>query len=83
MIDETALLDALDKRLVSHATLDVFATEPLAPDHPFWAHPQVTVTSHICGPLVPEDVVPHFLANYAAFQSGRPMKNVIDIARQY
>jgi glyoxylate/hydroxypyruvate reductase A len=83
VIDETALLDALDKRRVSHATLDVFATEPLAPDHPFWAHPQVTVTSHICGPLVPEDVVPHFLANYAAFQSSRPMKNVIDIARQY
>ena len=83
VIDETALLDALDSRIIGHATLDVFATEPLAPDHAFWGHPHVTVTPHICGPLVPEDVVPHFLANHAAFSSGRPLQNVIDIARQY
>ncbi|HEY7243168.1 MAG TPA: NAD(P)-dependent oxidoreductase [Xanthobacteraceae bacterium] len=83
VIDEAALLDALDTGLVGHATLDVFANEPLAPGHPFWGHPRVTVTPHICGPLVPEDVVPHFLANHAAFLNGCPLKNVIDIERQY
>ena len=53
------------------------------PDHPFWGNPHVTITPHVCGPLVPEDVVPHFLANYAAFASGQPLRNVIDLERQY
>jgi len=83
LIDESALADAIRKRVVGHATLDVLATEPLPPDHPFWDNPHITITPHVCGPLVPEDVVPHFLANYEAFASGRPLMNIIDIARQY
>jgi glyoxylate/hydroxypyruvate reductase A len=83
LIDERALLAAIEAKIVGHATLDVFAAEPLPPDHPFWDNPHVTITPHVCGPLVPEDVVPHFLANYAAFASGRPLKNVIDLERQY
>jgi glyoxylate/hydroxypyruvate reductase A len=83
VVDEAALLDALAAGRIRHATLDVFATEPLPPAHPFWAHPRVTVTPHICGPLIPEDVAPHFTANYAAFAAGTPLRNVIDIDRQY
>jgi glyoxylate/hydroxypyruvate reductase A len=83
LIDEDALLAAIAAKMVGHATLDVFVAEPLPPDHPFWGNPHVTISPHVCGPLVPEDVVPHFLANYAAFASGRPLKNVIDLARQY
>jgi glyoxylate/hydroxypyruvate reductase A len=83
LLDEGALLAAIEAEIVSHATLDVFATEPLPPDHPFWDNPHITVTPHVCGPLVPEDVVPHFLTNYAAFASGQPMQNVIDPERQY
>lgn len=47
LIDDDALLNALDSGQIAHATLDVFATEPLPPDHPYWAHPNVTVTPHI------------------------------------
>jgi len=83
LIDEAALIQAIKARIVSHATLDVFATEPLPPDHPFWENPHITITPHVCGPLVPEDVVPHFLANYAAFSSGAPLANIIDLNRQY
>jgi glyoxylate/hydroxypyruvate reductase len=83
VINEAALLAAIAAGVVGHATLDVFATEPLARDHPFWGNSRVTITPHVCGPLVPEDVAPHFLANYAAFASGRPLKNVIDLERQY
>jgi phosphoglycerate dehydrogenase-like enzyme len=83
LIDEAALVAALDARHIGHATLDVFAAEPLPPRHPFWDNPHITVTPHVCGPLVPEDVVPHFLTNYAAFANGRPMQNIIDVERQY
>jgi glyoxylate/hydroxypyruvate reductase A len=83
LIDEHALLSAIDANVVAHATLDVFATEPLPADHPFWSNPHVTITPHVCGPLVAEDVVPHFIANYEAFSRGRPLKNVVDLEKQY
>lgn len=83
VVDEPALLAALDKGQLSHATLDVFANEPLAADHRFWSHPQVTMTPHISGPLIPEDVTPHFVANFKAFRSGATLKNRVHPERQY
>lgn len=83
VVDEGALLAAIDDGTIARATLDVFAVEPLPPDHPFWGHPKIIVTPHVCGPLVPEKVVPHFLENYTAFERGQPLKNVVDLARQY
>lgn len=47
LIDDDALLAALNKGHIAHATLDVFRTEPLPQDHPYWAHDRVTVTPHI------------------------------------
>tara|TARA_R110002124_G_scaffold105134_1_gene255735 strand:+ start:1053 stop:1985 length:933 start_codon:yes stop_codon:yes gene_type:complete len=47
LIDDTALLAALDEGHIAHATLDVFRIEPLPSDHPYWSHPKVTVTPHI------------------------------------
>ncbi len=83
VLDEQALLASLDSGQISHATLDVFATEPLPIEHPFWADERISITPHICGPLVPEDVAPHFIANYVAFSSNRPLRNVVDFGRQY
>src|SRR6056297_2864526 len=54
LIDDDALITALDRGHVAHATLDVFRVEPLPADHPFWAHPQVTVTPHIASETRPE-----------------------------
>jgi glyoxylate/hydroxypyruvate reductase A len=47
LIDDDALLAALDSGHIAHATLDVFRIEPLPADHLYWAHPNVTVTPHI------------------------------------
>jgi glyoxylate/hydroxypyruvate reductase A len=41
------LLAALASGQIGHAVLDVFTQEPLAPDHPYWRHPQVTVLPHV------------------------------------
>lgn len=55
LVDDDALIDALDRGHLAGASLDVFRTEPLPPSHPFWSHPRIRVTPHVSGPtLVPE-----------------------------
>lgn len=83
VVDEAALMHALDGGKISHATMDVFATEPLPASHPFWGDTRVSMTPHLCGPLIPEDVAPHFIENFRAFCERRPLKNAVAPERQY
>lgn len=77
------LLAALDCGHLAHATLDVTTPEPLPPDHPFWRHPQVTVTPHIASLTDPRTAAPQVVDNIRRFISGRPLLNRVDRANGY
>ncbi len=78
LIDDAALLAALDAGHVGHATLDVFRKEPLPPDHPFWAHPKVTVSPHIAAETRPETASRVIAENVRRGEAGEPLLYLVD-----
>lgn len=83
LIDDAALLVALDTGQIAHATLDVFRTEPLPPDHPFWAHPKVTVTPHIAAETRAETASKHIAQNIYRIEQGGPPMYIADPTKFY
>ncbi len=83
LIDDAALLAALDSGHIGHATLDVFRTEPLPSDHPYWAHPRVTVTPHIAAETRPETAAQVIVENIRRFETGESLLYLVDRARGY
>jgi len=83
LIDDEALLDALDSGQLSHATLDVFRTEPLPDDHPFWEHPRVTVTPHIASETRPQTAAQTIAENIRRGEAGEPFLHLVDRQRGY
>lgn len=78
--DLVALLDA---GKLGGATLDVFTTEPLQPEHPFWSHPRITVTPHVSGVTVLEESVEQVARKIRSLERGEPVSGVIDWTRGY
>jgi glyoxylate/hydroxypyruvate reductase A len=83
LIDDAALLAALDQGRVGHATLDVFRVEPLPPDHPFWRHPRVTVTPHIAAITRPVTASRVIVENIRRGEAGEPFLHLVDRSRGY
>ncbi|HLN64822.1 MAG TPA: D-2-hydroxyacid dehydrogenase [Symbiobacteriaceae bacterium] len=81
-IDEQRLLEAARSGRI-HAVLDVFAQEPLPAEHPFWSTPGITVTPHVSGPSVPEEVAEYFAANLRRYEAGQPLVGLVDRQRGY
>ncbi len=83
LIDDDALLAALDDGQIAHATLDVFRVEPLPADHPFWAHPRVTVTPHIASTTRPETASQIIAENISRGERGAGFLHLVDRALGY
>ena len=83
LIDDEALLAALDSSRLAHATLDVFRVEPLPPDHPFWHHPKVTVTPHIAAQTRPDTASQVVVENIRRAEAEEPLLHVVDRKRGY
>jgi len=77
------LLAALANGHLQHAVLDVFATEPLPADHPYWRHDQVTVLPHVAAQTDPRSASLIAADNVLAFRAGRVPANLADRTRGY
>lgn len=80
LVDEQALLDALQNRRIGGATLDVFGTEPLPAGHPLWSAPNTTITAHMSGDVVGwrDTLARQFATNVEHWLAGEPLLNVVD-----
>src|SRR5215472_14224191 len=80
-VDEAALLAVLRERRIAGAALEVFQTEPLPPDSPFWDLPNVFILPHIGGYVIEyEDfIMPLIVDNMRLFLAGRQaeMQNIV------
>ncbi len=83
LVDDAALLAALDAGQLAGATLDVFRSEPLPADHPFWRHPAVRLTPHVSAPTVVAESVAQVADKIRRFAGGQPVGGRVDRARGY
>lgn len=85
VLDEEALLEALDADHLRGAALDVFHAEPLPPDHPFYRHPRVLVTPHVSATTRRfwEREADLIADNIARFARGEPLRNLVDKSAGY
>ena len=79
VVDEPALIAALQSGQLGGAFLDVFAHEPLPQDSPLWAMPQVMVTPHAAGHSDGNEhrVAQMFLDNLSRWVQGLPLRNAV------
>jgi phosphoglycerate dehydrogenase-like enzyme len=85
LLDERALLELLDAGHLRGAALDVFAVEPLPPDHAFWGHPRVLVSPHVSAVTDRfwERETALIVDNIRRYLAGAPLTNVVDLEAGY
>ena len=83
IVDDEALLAALNNGQLQAACLDVFRQEPLPAQHPFWQHPAILITPHVSAVTNVSTVVAQIADNYRRSQRGELMANLVDISKGY
>ena len=85
LIDEGALVSAVDSGHLDGGFLDAHSEEPLAPTHPYWTTPGVTVIPHDShsSPFIGDNMVDLFCDNLSRYVEGHPLRNVVDRSRGY
>ncbi len=80
LVDERAMIDALNRGVIAGAALDVFEVEPLPADSPLWDMPNVIVSPHNSGDYIGFHAVMAraFLQNFERFVSGEELVNVVN-----
>jgi len=82
LVDED-LLALIDSGHVAGATLDVFRTEPLPAQHPFWREPRITLTPHTSARTLRDESIAQIVRKMTALERGEPIAGVVDHARGY
>lgn len=77
------LIDLLDQKHLSGAMLDVFHQEPLPADHPFWAHPKITITPHVASVTTPQSALNLLKENIGKLINEEPLLHQVDLNRGY
>lgn len=85
LVDQAALLQALDEGRLALASLDVTEPEPLPAGHPFYSHPRVRLSPHTSAntPQVYRNLAALLARNLERFQSGQPLENLVQAGRGY
>jgi phosphoglycerate dehydrogenase-like enzyme len=85
VVDEPALLEALQTRRIRGAARDVFSQEPLPADHPFWELENLILTPHRAAVYKGWDIkaVDMFVQNLTRYRNGDPLHNIVDPLRGY
>ena len=85
LVDQDALIEALDRGHVARVSLDTVTPEPLPAGHPLYSHPQVYVSAHISwsDPTSMDRTLDLFAANVARYRAGEPLHGVVDVVAGY
>jgi phosphoglycerate dehydrogenase-like enzyme len=85
VVDEEALLEALENGQVGYACLDVFAVEPLPQDSLLWKHPKVMVSPHTSALSAAENrlITERFCSNLRTFLDGGNLPHLVDTVHFY
>lgn len=82
LVDED-LIALLDSGHLAGAALDVFRTEPLPAEHPFWRHPKIAVTPHTSARTLRDETITQIAGKILALERGEPIAGVVDVQRGY
>lgn len=85
LVVEDDLAEALTRRWIAGAALDVLSREPLAPESPLWRVPDLIISPHMSGDVVGwrDELGAQFVDLFESWAAGRPLANVVDKKRGY